>query len=212
MAATHIQHVLRTGQEIFVREVGPDDKPLLQDAFEHLSAASRYKRFLAPVKALSAHELEYLTEIDHRDHEALVACGADGTPLGVARYVCDPIRTGDAEVAVAVVDEWQGRGVATALLDDLAAHALDQGVTTFTALCLASNREAIELLSELGEEIAETSADSGTVELRIRLPLETAAQPGLRGALCVAARGQLAPHVSAGDSVGHPLSSPTGPG
>lgn len=91
----------------------------------------------------------------------------------------------------------QGRGVATALLEDLVAQALDEGVTTFTALCLASNKEAIELLSELGEETSETSSDSGTVELRIRLPLETPGQPGLRGALRAAARGQLAPYPSA---------------
>ena len=180
MTDPHPRHILRTGEEIVVRELGADDRSLLKDAFEHLSAESRYKRFLAPITSLSDRELKYLTEIDHRDHEALIACAADGTPLGVARYVRDPVRTGDAEVAVAVVDEWQGRGVATALLEELVVHALDHGVTTFTALCLIANDEVIELLSGLGEEAIKTSADSGTVELRIPLEAQPRAPSSMR--------------------------------
>jgi GNAT superfamily N-acetyltransferase len=177
---TAAPHALRTGEQIIVREIEAEDKPLLRDAFAHLSEESRYKRFLAPVSSLSDRELRYLTEIDHHDHEGLLACAGDGTPLGVARYVRDPARPQEAEVAVAVIDEWQGRGVGTALLDDLVDHALANGVTTFTALCLVSNKEIIELLGEVGDESIKAMPGEGTLELRVRLPLDGPRRPSLR--------------------------------
>ena len=59
----------------------------LRAGFERLSEESRYRRFLAPMQELSGSMLRYLTEVDHHDHEALVAVGADGTLVGVARSV-----------------------------------------------------------------------------------------------------------------------------
>jgi len=202
------RHTIRTGEQIVIREVGPQDKPLLVDAFEHLSDESRYKRFLAPIKQLSGSELKYLTEIDHSDHEALIACALDGEPLGVARYVRDPRCPHQAEVAVAVIDEWQGRGVATALLEDLVAQARRHDVTTFTALCLASNHDVIELLSHLGEDTTTTRVDPATLELRIGLPLSSDDNSQLRGALRAAADGRLR---SSGESVVPPPPGPRTP-
>ncbi len=60
--------------------------------------------------------------------------------VGVARYVRDPDEPKQAEVAVTVQDEWQGRGVGTALLSMLARRARDNGVERFTGVCLAGNR------------------------------------------------------------------------
>src|SRR5712691_9428433 len=108
--------ILRDGSVVHVRPIEPGDKKLLRAAFDRLGAESRYRRFLHPVKQLSERELAYFTEVDHYDHEAVLTVGPHGTePVGVARYIrlADPKA---AEVAIAVVDDWHGRGVGTLLL------------------------------------------------------------------------------------------------
>ena len=110
--------VLRDGAVVHVRAIGPGDEALLEAGFERLSDESRYKRFLHPVKRLGPRELDYLTHVDHSDHEALLALGAYGVePVGVARYVRLPDGE-SAEVAITVVDDWQGKGVGTVLLHE----------------------------------------------------------------------------------------------
>ena len=119
---------------------------------------------------LSARLVRYLTEVDHHDHEALGALAAgSGEPIGIARYVRSEDGGEAAEVAVAVVDDWQGRGVATALLTRLAERAREEGIVRFTATCLAANEEALELVGDLGATRT-TTADSGLVEAQVELP------------------------------------------
>src|SRR3954467_11633827 len=135
---------LRDGSTVVIRPVEPGDKDAITAGFDRLSPESRYRRFFSPLEHLSERDLAYLTEIDHHDHEALIARSGTGEPVGVARYV----RTGDrpkAEVAVVVVDHWQGRGVATALLERLSDRAREEGVRIFTATILAENRDALGL-------------------------------------------------------------------
>ena len=120
---------------IAVRPIEPGDKAALAAAFERLSAESRYRRFLSPHGELSAAELRYLTEVDHHDHEALVALDpATGEGVGVARYVRDRARPESAEIAVAA-DRWQGRGVGTLLLHRLVDRAREEGIRRSTASC-----------------------------------------------------------------------------
>ena len=133
--------------------------------------------------------MRYLTEIDHHDHEALVALGADNDePIGVARYVRSEDEQETAEVAVAVVDSWQGRGVATELLKRLAERAGEEGIVRFTATCLAENQEVLQLLDELGTmEVLRT--ESGLIETQIELP--AGEEGGLRALLREAASKRL---------------------
>jgi RimJ/RimL family protein N-acetyltransferase len=159
---------LRDGSEIRIRPIEPDDKDAIVRGFEKLSPTSRYRRFFSPLQRLSRRDLVYLTEVDHHDHEALIAHDSDGEPLGVARYVrgADPER---AEVAVAVVDDWQGRGVATELLDRLVDRARDEGVRVFTATTMHDNRDALGLMESLGET-RRVGPVSTTLDLEIDLP------------------------------------------
>src|ERR1019366_398783 len=95
-------------------------------------------------------DLDYLTCVDHHDHEALVAVDAEtGEGVGVARYV----RTGPdvAEPAIVVVDDWQGRGAGSRLLDALVERAREEGIRRFQAPVLAYNAEAIHVLEALGQ-------------------------------------------------------------
>jgi RimJ/RimL family protein N-acetyltransferase len=142
---------LRDGARIRVRPIQPEDKPALVRGFERLSQESVYKRFLSPISKLRPMELVYLTEVDHHDHEALIAFDdRTGEPVGVVRYVrsrTDPQR---AEFAVTVVDDWQRRGVGTELLRRISGRAKQEGVKIFTALLLAENHEMKGLLEKLG--------------------------------------------------------------
>ena len=79
---------LRDGSRVFVRPVEPSDRALLEQGFERLGPESRYRRFFSPVKRLSEQQLDYLTRIDHHDHEALLAIDErTGEAVAVARYV-----------------------------------------------------------------------------------------------------------------------------
>ena len=78
---------------------------------------------------LSEAMVRYLTDVDHHDHEAVVALdAATDEGVGVARYVRDPERPTRAEAAVTVTDDWQGRGLGTLLLELLAVRAREEGV------------------------------------------------------------------------------------
>jgi RimJ/RimL family protein N-acetyltransferase len=111
-----------------------------------------------------------------KDIDRVVLCAAvasDGATVGIARY----LRIGksrSAEVAVAVADAWRGRGIASMLVDRVAARARSVSIEQFTAICLASNQAVIRLLSRLGPTTV-GPADAGVVELRIDL---TRTRPG----------------------------------
>jgi GNAT superfamily N-acetyltransferase len=190
---------LRDGSSILIRPIEPDDKAAIVSGFEKLSPESRYRRFFSPLQRLSARDLVFLTEVDHHDHEALIAQNEHHEPLGVARYVreTDPHK---AEVAVAVVDDWQGRGVATALLTHLADRARHEGVRVFTATILADNRDALGLMEALGDP-RRVGAPSTTTELEIELP-PLGLGDRLRDALRHAAAGLLS-----GRDPSHPRTS-----
>lgn len=143
---------LPDGAEILVRPISPADRDPLLEAFTRMSDESRWYRFLRPMSRLSAREVTYLTEIDYFDHFAWGA-GTTGNPpdgIGVARYVRDTDDPVVAEAAVAVVDEWQGRGVGTILLELLALSAAERGVKRFRAFVAPSNEKARDLVEGLG--------------------------------------------------------------
>jgi len=177
---------LRDGAEVRVRPIEPGDRDALAAAFERLSAESRYRRFLGPVERLGPSMLSYLTEVDHRDHEALAAFDPGGDLVGVGRYVRDG-GGATAEAAVTVADEWQNRGLGTALTALLAERALDEGVGTFTASMLAENRDMLELLASVGS-VQVTGREGGTVEVEVALePERPGAGRGLYDVLRAAA-------------------------
>ena len=180
---------LRDGSCVVIRPIEPDDRAALAEGFERLSPESRYRRFFGPVTHLSEHDLDYLTCVDHHDHEALVAVAeATGEGVGVARYV----RTGPdvAEPAIVVVDDWQGRGVGSRLLDALVERAREEGIRRFQAPVLAYNADAIHLLERLGQTTRKQQGRE--VELTIDLP-DAQAAARLRPLLRQFATGALEP-------------------
>jgi RimJ/RimL family protein N-acetyltransferase len=184
---------LRDGAAVLIRPIAPEDRELLQTGFERLSDRSRYMRFQAPMSALSDEQLSYLTDVDHHDHEALVALDpATDEAVGVARFV----RVSDAvaECAIVVADDWQGRGLATELLDQLVDRAQEEGIERFTAIVLAENADALRLLERLGETVRHSYGPQVELEIELPPPPERAAR--LRLILSGAARGLLTPAIS----------------
>jgi RimJ/RimL family protein N-acetyltransferase len=180
---------LRDGSLVVVRPIRADDKQALSKAFHRLSEQSRYQRFLTAINELSGPALRYLTEVDHHDHEALIAFDAEsGDGVAVARFV----RNADglsAEAAVTVIDEWQGRGLGTAICNLLSRRAREEGVQRFTALLLAGNEQMHDVLASLGPAKV-VSRDAGTVVVEVEIP-EQGIGDHMAGVLRVAAGGTV---------------------
>ena len=184
---------LADGTRLVIRPIEPADRDLVAAGFERLSPESRYRRFFSPLPELTGRQLDYLTRVDHHDHEALVALEADtGEGVAVARFV----RVGDgvAEPAIAVIDDWQGRGVAAALLERLVERAREEGIDRFAALVMADNPRAIRVLERLGE--TRRDQDGPEVELEIDLAEPEGAATSVRGLLGSVAGGAVQPALT----------------
>ena len=145
---------LRDGTHAIAWSLLPGDREALRKEYERLSPETQFHRFLAPVPHLTESMLDHLVdEVDGVDHVARVMFvleeGGAGVPAGVARmirYSEDPTA---ADVAVTVVDEYQGRGVATALLDELMRHR-PKGIERLVTEVAADNPASLAMLRRLG--------------------------------------------------------------
>lgn len=146
---TQILLRLSDGSTVTVRAVTPDDKPLLVAGFDALSERARYLRFMTPTPALSRSQLTYLSEVDHDHHIALGVLDGE-TPVAIARMVTYSDSQTDADVAVAVVDAHQRRGIGTALIRLLGAMARHRGIERLHFDVLAENSAMLGLLAHLG--------------------------------------------------------------
>jgi RimJ/RimL family protein N-acetyltransferase len=160
--------VLRDGSAVLIRPVRSTDAALLADGFARLGERSRRLRFLGRKNTLTKADLQYFTDVDHHDHEALGAVDhVRGGGVGIARYVRDREDPGAAEVAVTIVDDWQGRGLGTELLARLSDRACQEGIGRFTALVAADNAAVAGLLRSSGAGIVRRGF--GAVEYEIDL-------------------------------------------
>lgn len=161
--------VLRDGTAAQIRQIRPEDARLLRLGFESLSEGSRTARFLAPKSALTDDEIAYFTEVDHVDHEALVASDPDEERgFGVARYIRSAEDPGRAEFAVVVVDDMQGSGLASILLERLAQRARRVGVSHFEAHVLPSNRRMLDLAKRMWR-VEEVQSEPGVTHIALSL-------------------------------------------
>lgn len=164
---------LKDGTLCHIRPIGPDDPDILTTCFAGLSPASRRLRFFSAKQVLTAADLAYLTATDGRDHLAFAALaqdqdGRDGDVLGAARCIRAAPGSETAELAMAVVDRAQGRGVGTALLDRLTEAAQEQGIRRFHCEVLADNEGMRRLATRLGGQAI--WLDDGAVEYDCVLP------------------------------------------
>jgi RimJ/RimL family protein N-acetyltransferase len=152
--------------EILLRRITPEDKDALVAGLGHLSERSVYQRFLAPKPRLTSSELRYLTEVDFLDHYALVAVLARSPEVvvGVGRWVRSTESPADAEIAIVVADDLQGRGVGTQLGRALTEAARARGIERFVASMLPSNQAAHRLFAKISSQL-QTVHHQGVDEL-----------------------------------------------
>ena len=159
---------LRDGSRVVIRPVEPADASLVQEGFEHLSAVSRYRRFLFDRPDLTGDEAADLTRLD-RDHQALGAIDPErAVGVGLARYVRDSSLPKRAVAAITVVDSWQGRGLGSELIERLAKRALDAGIEEFEGHMLVGDVEAQHTFERVGA-LETSQRTKGVLDLIVRL-------------------------------------------
>jgi len=182
---------LRSGDVVRIRPVRPEDAPAMAEAYANLGEQSRYRRFFTAMPELPEAVLKAAVEVDHADHEALVALPLGSAQIvGEGRYIRLPDQPGTAEVGVTVIDAWQGRGLGSALLACLSERAVEAGIEYFTAEVLAENRTMLALLPSLGQVEAQSHGPVVLARVELAEPPRPAA-PGLLDLLTAAARGDL---------------------
>lgn len=164
---------LRDGTPAMIWALAPDDARGLRENYRRLSAQSQFNRFLTASHELPDSLLHLLVdEVDGVEHIArvLVAFPADASerPVGVGRLVRIPERPTAADVAVTVLDDWQGRGVATVLLSELVAHR-PPGVTELLTQVGVDNAASFAMLARLGP-LQVASGGPGVREVHVQLP------------------------------------------
>jgi ribosomal protein S18 acetylase RimI-like enzyme len=163
---------LKEGTKVHLRPIVAEDEPLLHEAVGAMSQRTVYLRFFSPIKRMSDALAHRLAVVDYRDRFALVAgvqrSGGKERIVGVARYDRAPA-TDVAEVAVAVVDEFQRRGLGSILLAELARVAREQGIRTFQLVVLPENREMLGLLRKM-RWIHHAKVAGGLYEISFELP------------------------------------------
>ena len=150
--------VLRDGGGARVRPIKPEDAPLIRDFFETLGPESRYFRFFRIKETLDQKEVEFFTQVDYADRMALIAL-LEGKMIAVARYDREGHDSTAAEVAFAVADKHQDRGIGTQLLQLLTNHARSHGIQRFHAYVLPENRQMMRLFRNSGYEMTRTLDD-----------------------------------------------------
>jgi acyl-CoA synthetase (NDP forming)/RimJ/RimL family protein N-acetyltransferase len=154
--------VLGDGTSALVRPITPDDAPALAAFHARQSPDSRYLRFFTPKPTLSAAELERFTNVDMVDRAALVV-EDHGEFVAWASYERWKNRD-DAEVAFMVDDGHQGKGIATLLLEHLAAIAHSNGIERFTAQTMAANRSMLAVFARAGFPL-QRRFESGVIDV-----------------------------------------------
>ena len=142
---------LHDGRVVEVRPLEPRDRAGLAAAVSRLSDQTRYLRFATPKPHLTERQLDFLLDVDHHTHEAILALDPNtGHGIAVVRYVEVSGETGVVEIVATVADDWQGRGLGRALLEQLASRARDEGYSTLRANVLATNQRSITMLRRAG--------------------------------------------------------------
>jgi RimJ/RimL family protein N-acetyltransferase len=191
---------LRDGSWALLRPIRPADRDRLRLGLDWLSPRSRELAFHVPVHELTADQLRYVTEIDHRDHVAWVALDPDrldAPGMGIGRYVRLRHDPAVAEAAITVLDAYQGRGLGTVLLALLTHTALMNEVRVFRNYVLADNEAMLELFDQLGA--SRQLMNQRVYEVDFELPTDVADLPDTpagRAMRALASAGDDAPHLA----------------
>jgi len=157
--------VVRDGSTVCLRPTAEADLERVRAFFESLSPTSLYQRFLG-LPALDARHIRLLTGID--GNGTSVVAETAGRIIAFAGFYRDPAKDERAEVAFAIADACQGRGIGTRLLERLSAIAREQRITTFDAYVLGDNRRMMDVFLDSGFSVTRR-LESGVYHVTLSL-------------------------------------------
>jgi len=159
------------GTVITIRPISAADLALEQEFVDGLSASTGYQRLMS-ARRPSFEELRRFTDIDPEREFALIATTlVEGRErqIGVGRYVKEESPSSDAEFAIVVSDDWQGRGVGTRLLANLLLAAKRDDVRRLVGTTMSENRAMLALGRKLGFTLAPCAGSATITNLTVEL-------------------------------------------
>lgn len=185
-----VERTLRDGTSITIRPITPDDRDELRREFAQTSPETRYLRFLGVVGELSEAMLTYLTDVDQKDHIALVATTTSPDlkterGLGVARVIRLKDAHDAAEAAITVRDDMHKLGIGSALAVEIERAARARGIRFIRAEVLRDNTAMRAILEAAGARCVDTGDNPETLSYEIAIapaPLASRLEDLLRGA------------------------------
>lgn len=160
---------MRDGRPVQIRALKPNDEADLMAAVRRSSAQSLYRRFFGLKRHFSEQEIAFFLNVDFVSHVALVAVIDEGgrpVIIGGGRYIVE--QPGKAEIAFAVVDEYQGQGIGAALMRHLAGIAREAGLKELTAEVLPDNISMLRVFEKSGLRLS-TQRESQVVHVSLQL-------------------------------------------
>lgn len=153
---------LRDGRTFEVRALKPSDEADMLAAVDRIGTQSLYRRFMGAKRGFSDKERAFFLNVDFINHVALVAVVKEEDHASIVaggRYIVE--KPGTAEVAFAVVDDYQGQGIGAILLRHLAALAREAGLKEFTAEVLADNTPMLKVFEKSGLKFSSKRSADG---------------------------------------------------
>ena len=160
---------LRDGREIEIRALRPADEDDMLAAVDRTSAQSLYRRFFGAKRHFSESEKAFFLNVDFVSHVALVAVAKEDSGsviIGGGRYIV--VRPGAAELAFAVVDEYQGQGIGAALMHHLVLLARNAGIKELIAEVLPENLPMLKVFQNSGLDL-QTKHRAGVVDVTLKV-------------------------------------------
>jgi GNAT superfamily N-acetyltransferase len=164
-----VVEILRDGRSITIRALKPEDRSAMLSAVGRVSAQSLYRLFFGPKRGFTDKETDFFVNVDFVNHVALGAVideeGKD-TIIGAGRYIVT--QPGKAELAFAIIDEYQGQGIGAALLRHLVRSARESGLQKLDGEVLQGNVPMLTLFRKCGFG-AKKSSGAGVVHMVLEL-------------------------------------------
>jgi len=162
---------LNDGVDIVIRPIRPEDAESEAKFVRELSKETKYFRFMSSLQELSQEMLVRFTQIDYHNEMALIATHSNGAgeeQIGVARYTTN-LDKKSCEFALVISDEWQSRGIAHHLMQNLMEIAWDRDLEKMEGQVLSSNSRMLDLVRSLNFQVSNDPSDSAVKKVEAQL-------------------------------------------
>jgi acetyltransferase len=167
---------LKDGATVVLRPIRPEDEPELSALYARLSPETAYQRFFTVMARLPPSWAHNFANVDYERRMAIVAVGPDNELLAVARYDSGEAAE-EADIAIVVQDQWQGKGLGTMLMAELLGYAEAKGIRRFRADVLTENGRMLDMLARLTQVLTRRTERGVTSLLMVPRPRANLEEP-----------------------------------